>query len=96
MSAADNADKLFEQLNYRGYSRGEYAQALAELTRHSWLEPAADTGAYKVTEAGLLMRAEVEQATDSYFYAPWACLTRDEIAVAHDLLISLRDGLQAT
>jgi hypothetical protein len=93
---ADNADKLFEQLNYRGYSRGEYAGALAELTRRGWLEPAADTSAYKVTEVGRQMRAEVEQATDSYFYAPWACLTRDEIAVAHDLLISLRDSLKTT
>ncbi|HET9223735.1 MAG TPA: hypothetical protein VFO07_14580 [Roseiflexaceae bacterium] len=92
---ADTAGMLFEQLNYRGYSRGEYADALAELARHGWLAPAGDTGAYQVTEAGRLMRSEVEQATDAYFYAPWSSLAESEIALAHDLLIRLRDDLQA-
>jgi hypothetical protein len=85
---------LFEQLNYRGNSRGEYASALAELARRGWLEPAGDAGAYQVTEAGKLMRGEIERATDEYFYAPWSCLSTDEIAVAHDLLIKLCGGLE--
>jgi hypothetical protein len=91
---ANTAEMLFEQLNYRGNSRGEYASALAELARRGWLEPAGDAGAYQVTEAGKLMRGEIERATDEYFYTPWSCLSTDEITVAHDLLIKLCGGLQ--
>jgi hypothetical protein len=40
------------------------------------------------------MRAEVERTTDAYFYAPWSCLADEEITVAYDLLIRLRDGFQ--
>jgi hypothetical protein len=94
MAAWSPTGTLFEQLNYRGNSRSEYAGALAELAQRGWLEPTADTGAYQVTAAGKLIRSEIEQATDNYFYAPWSCLSTDEIAVAHDLLIRLRDGLQ--
>jgi hypothetical protein len=91
---ANTAEMLFEQLNYRGNSRGEYANALMELTRRGWLEPVSNIETYQVTGAGRQMRDEVERATNDYFYASWSGLAENEIAVAHDLLIQLRDRLQ--
>jgi helix-turn-helix protein len=90
---AGTAARLFEQLAHRGYSRGEYAAALEDLARRGWLER-FDTEAYRAAEAGQAVRAEVEQRTDAYFYAPWSCLSGDAIAEAHALLLRLRDGLQ--
>jgi hypothetical protein len=91
---ANTADRLFEQLSHRGYSRQEYAAALSELARRGWLAPSGDAGAYQVTETGRHRRGEVEQATDDYFYAPWSGLAKEEIAMVHNLLMNLRDGFQ--
>jgi hypothetical protein len=93
-SQAATADALLGQLSHRGYARTEYAEALAELARRGWLEQAGEPGTYRVTEAGRATRAAAERMTDEYFYAPWSCLTEGEIAMVHDLLIRLRDGLQ--
>ena len=51
--------------------------------------------AYQPTDAGREVRARVEAATDTCFYAPWRCLTADELAAVPVLLTRLRDGLQA-
>jgi hypothetical protein len=91
---ATTAAMLFEQLNYRGYSRSEYADALAKLAQRGWLGQSGDAGAYQVTEAGRLMRADIEVLTDQYFFAPWASLADDELTMAHNLLIRLRDRLK--
>jgi len=90
---ATEAAAQFEQLAYRGYSRAERAAALDELARRGWLEPANDH-AYRATEAGRKVHAEVERRTDDLFYAPWSCLSADELAAAHMLLVELRDGFQ--
>ena len=91
---ASSAATLLAQLANRGYARAEYADALAELARRGWLEHDDAAETYRATKAGAARRAEVERTTDGYFYAPWSCLTEDEIVVAHDLLIRLRDGFQ--
>jgi hypothetical protein len=92
--AAATADAVFAQLTHRGYSRDEYAEALADLQARSWL--AADSaGTYGVTAAGRAAHADVEVRTDAYFYAPWACLTAGERAALPAMLIALRDGLGA-
>jgi hypothetical protein len=91
---ASTANALFDQLAYRGYSRVEYAAALAGLARRGWLEPADELETYRVTEAGRGVHAAAERLTDEGFYAPWSCLAEEEIAMAHDLLIRLRDGFQ--
>jgi hypothetical protein len=91
---ANSAATLLGQLAHRGYTRAEYGDALSELVRRGWIEHDDAAGTYLVTAAGRATRAEVERLTDQYFYAPWSCLTEAEIAMAHNLLIRLREGLQ--
>jgi hypothetical protein len=92
---ADSAAALFEQLAYRGYSVGEYATALEVLARRGWLEPATTTGAYRITADGRTAREVVERLTDSYFYAPWSCLTEAQIAELRALLLRFIERLRA-
>jgi hypothetical protein len=88
---ADSADTLFGQLAHRGYSRAEYAAALDELARRSWLDQADETGTYCVTRTGRAVREEAERLTDEYFYAPWSRLTEEQFATVHNLLIRLQE-----
>lgn len=77
-------DALFSKLNYRGYSRQDYAKALDSLTARGWLR---DTGEGRaITDGGQAARAEAERLTDQYFYAPWSCLSSAEIEELHTLL----------
>lgn len=91
---AHTAEQIFRQLARRGHTRHEYATALAELHGRGWLEPGAESDAYQTTEPGRLVRAEVEQLTDDYFYAPWSCLTETEVARVHSLLLQIQADLQ--
>jgi Helix-turn-helix family len=92
---ADTADTLFDQLAYRGYSRAEYVVTLENLAGRGWIERADAAGAYRTTMAGQAVHAEAERRTDAHFYAPWSCLSGDEIAEAHMLLVQLRDALMS-
>ena len=74
---AANADELFDQLAYRGYSREEYAQALQTLASHGWVAAANEN--VKVTDEGRAISAQVERVTDRYFYAPWLQLSETEL-----------------
>jgi len=49
---------------------------------------------YQVTKKGLALRQQVEEATNRYFFAPWACLNDAERIQLHDLLIRLKINLQ--
>jgi hypothetical protein len=83
--AASGADAIYAQLAYRGHSRGAYAAALADLVSRGWA--AADgAGAYRVTAAGRETHAQVEQATDALFYAPWGALAPADLADLQRLL----------
>ena len=67
---AAEAEAIYDQLAYRGYTVGEYANALRLLRDKGWL---SDDGASSVlTPEGETVRAEVERLTDAYFYTPWA------------------------
>jgi hypothetical protein len=90
---ADTAASVFEPLAHRGYSCGEYAAALEGLARRGWLERAE--GTYCVTAHGREVREVVERLTDSYFYAPWSCLTEGEVAELRALLLKFIEGLRA-
>jgi hypothetical protein len=83
---AESAASVFANLAYRGYSCAEYAAALEALARRSWLEPCGTADTYRVTTEGREVREVIERLTDSYFYAPWSCLTQAEIAELHVLL----------
>jgi hypothetical protein len=41
------------------------------------------------------LREQAEQLTNEYFYAPWSVLTPDERNELYDLLLKLRDELNA-
>jgi hypothetical protein len=87
---AETAAALFRQLAYRGYSQEDYAAALKELTKRGWLTAKGDS--YQLTEAGSTVQAEVEQHTDTYFYAPWyQALNETELKETIELLRDLRE-----
>ena len=90
---ATSVDTVYDQIPYRGYSRSEYAAALSSLTQRGWLHTNAREGRYNATEAGLAIRESVEKLTDEYFYAPWTCLSDEEIRTIPSLLTQLRDCL---
>lgn len=90
---ADNAGALWEALSYRGYSRGEYAEALMELAERGWLD-ASSSPSFAVAEPGRAIHEAGEQLTDQYFYTPWrTALSQSEITAAADLMIQLREEL---
>jgi hypothetical protein len=91
---ATNAEALFEQLHYRGYTRAEFADALTALAWRSWLERAEGEN-YRATSVGRETRAGVEHKTDEYFYAPWNMLSEGDLARLHSNLEMLRDALLA-
>ena len=86
------AVSIYEQLAYRGYTRDEYAHALAQLHARGWLEQERP-GSYFVTPAGQAVWDDVEQLTNSYFYRPWQILSNKELAKLESLLVQLRDEL---
>ncbi|MEZ4511305.1 MAG: hypothetical protein R3C62_05495 [Chloroflexota bacterium] len=88
------AVSIHQQIAYRGYTRDEYAHALAQLHARGWLEQERP-GSYFVTPAGQAVWDDVEHLTNSYFYKPWQTLSEKEIAKLETLLTQLRDGLLA-
>jgi hypothetical protein len=89
---ARTAEELCEKLPFRGYDVKARAADLAHLASRGWVEEV--DGGYQVTEKGQALRQQAEEATDSYFFAPWACLSTYEVIQLHDLLTRLRSGLQ--
>ncbi len=77
----------------RSYSAADYAAALDELTELGWI--AADAGEYRVTDNGRKLREEAEATTDRYYFTGWSALDAAETAELDQLLIQLRDRLQA-
>jgi len=88
---ASTAEELVEKLPYRGHSAQVYTEALEDLADRGWVEKAAQ--GYRVTQEGHTLRQEAEDATDRYFFAPWACLDVNEQNQLHDLLTRLKRGL---
>jgi Mn-dependent DtxR family transcriptional regulator len=89
---ASTAEELAEKLTLRGYSAEAYAEALKGLANRGWVEETQD--GYRVTEEGGDLRQHAEEATDRYFFTPWACLESAEIVRLDDLLTRLRSNLQ--
>jgi ribosomal protein S19E (S16A) len=89
---ASTAAELAERLPRRGHSAEDYAEALADLADRGWVEETAE--GCRTTEKGRALRQEAEQATDRYFFAPWAILSAQELMRLHDELIRLRNSLQ--
>ena len=88
---ARTAEELAEKLPFRGHSATVYAGALANLASRGWVEETPK--GYQVTEKGRALRQQAEDATNRYFFAPWACLSGDEKIQLHDLLTRLKNEL---
>ncbi len=85
-------DLCAKHCSRRGYSQESYAEALAGLIERGWV--AEHDQAYRLTAAGKALRDQAEEATDSYFFGPWACLSEAEIADLRALLTRARDALR--
>jgi predicted transcriptional regulator len=88
---ATTLDGLYQKLARRGHSRDEYGQAIEDLVKRDWV--VERSGEYQVTTQGKEIRQTAEEITDRYFYAPWSCLSQDEIEDLQTLLMRLRDSL---
>ncbi len=86
---ATTAERIFNELPHRGYSRLDYAGAIQNLTQRGWIK-ALDDNQYVVTEAGRGIRETVEQLTDRYFYAPWSYLSADEAEELQRRLVEVK------
>ena len=89
---ASTADELTEKLPFRNHPVEANTAALAHLADRGWVEETED--GYRATEKGQALRQQAEEATDRYFFAPWACLSIAENVQLHNLLTRLRNGLQ--
>ena len=92
--AAHTLDEVTEHLAFRGHAHQTYAAALGDLVSRGWLAVEGDS--YRLTDAGRALRQAAEAATDHYFYAPWHCLSAEELTALQELLIALRDALSGT
>lgn len=89
---ADSLDDLLDLLVNRGHSEEVYLDTLAELREREFI--AGSRSNLRVTPAGKGFRGQVELNTDSYFYAPWVCLSSREKNRMEELLVRLWDGLK--
>jgi len=88
---ATTLDEVSQKLERRGYSRDEYRHALEDLIGRGWAQ--GEAGKYQVTASGQKIRQAAEEITDRYFYAPWSCLSQEEMEDLWTLLIHLHDSL---
>lgn len=88
------AEQLAETLAFRAYEVNDYEVALQAAAQIGWAER-IDTSAYRITQQGRELREQAEQLTNEYFYAPWSILIQSELDELYELLLKLRDQLNA-
>jgi DNA-binding MarR family transcriptional regulator/DNA-binding HxlR family transcriptional regulator len=85
-------------LEKRGHPRAAYTRALKALSAQGYVEGRSEISRspklYRLTERGFALRQEIEDRTDAFFYAPWDCLSEEELAELKELLLQLWDGLK--
>ncbi len=87
------AEAVAEKLAFRGYGLDEYTAVLQDCVQRGWL--AAKDGTYTVTTAGKQLCQNVEETTDSIFYAPWSALNNSDLTELNTLLMAMSQTLQA-
>lgn len=87
-----SSEQLFEKVAYRGLSIEMVHQDLQNLSERGWVD--SKEGAFQLTAEGKRIREEAEALTDTYFFAPWGCLSESEVEELASLASQLRDGLK--
>lgn len=87
------AKKLAQVNTFRGYADSEFSAALQAATQVGWLEETKVAGTYRPTAQGREIREQVEELTETYFYAPWATLTQDDLDELQALLETLLEQI---
>jgi len=87
------AEKIAEELAFRGYEVEHYAAALQAAVEAGWLEKTDAPETYQPTTNGQKMHDQVEKLTDEYFYRPWESFSRNELDELYSLLEKLREQL---
>jgi len=91
---AHNAESLEEALPYRGHTVRDYENALKRLVKMGWVT-VDEAGAYRISEAGRIVREQIEMQTNAHFFAPFATLSDTERDELNTLLESLRAAMPA-
>ena len=89
------AEKMAETMSFRGYEVNDYVVALKAARQLGWVTASDVSGEFRLTETGRELREQAERLTNDYFYAPWSVLTQDELDELYELLLKLREQLNA-
>ncbi|HSL46467.1 MAG TPA: hypothetical protein VK897_23740 [Anaerolineales bacterium] len=92
---AVNAQQMEEKMTFRGYDVEEYDIAIQAAVELGWAEQGDQPDMFRLTEEGKRLRAQAEDLTNQYFYAPWSVLLQDELDELYALLTKLHDELRA-
>jgi hypothetical protein len=92
-SQVDSFSELVNQLAHRGHSNEVYMNALTELSSRGFIEDSEPR--LRIKAEGQRFRDQVERDTQSFFFAPWTALSKQEKNEAGELLVQMRDGLHA-
>ncbi len=87
----ETLDELNEKLRFRGQSGSVYEKALYTLTDKGLAK--LYKGTYSITKKGRKLREQAEQLTEEYFFAPWECLSEEDLETLENLLKMLAEGL---
>jgi hypothetical protein len=90
---ATSLDSLCKRLERRGQTCHVYTDSIEELRRLGYLQ--GPDHAPWITGAGRVFRNQVEDDTNRYFFAPWACLNDKDKKTLADLLTDLKEGLES-
>jgi hypothetical protein len=86
---AYSPETLAKLLERRAQPPEVYVDAIHTLVERGWV--AQHGQAYRVTDRGAALRQDAEDQTNRLFYAPWSCLSEDELDEMRGLLTALRD-----
>lgn len=88
---AKTAAELAENLSFRSYQEGDYAEALEMLVELGWAEKAEE--GYALTEEGKSVRQAVENKTDENYKEAFSVLSDRELAELTAMLASMAEAL---
>jgi hypothetical protein len=92
---AVTAEQMAETQAFRGYETSDYDVTLQAAAQIGWAEETGLPGVFHITQQGRQIREVAERLTDEYFYTPWSVMTQSEIEELHELLLRLKDELNA-